>query len=85
MIFGLKAGLAIGGALVAGLLSFYGYDPLLHIQSDQAIQGILMTMSVYPAITFFMAVAALFFYEINKEKEVMIERELGSRRNAKKK
>lgn len=80
MIFGLKAGLSIGGSLVSGILASYGYDPLLSVQSDQAINGVLMTMSIYPALTFFVAIAAMLFYEINKEKEVMLERELGARR-----
>lgn len=81
MLFGLKTGLAVGGSLVAGILSFYGYNPNLEIQSDQAINGVLMTMSVYPALTFTVAIVALFFYEINKEKEVILEKELRARRS----
>ncbi|TCO10380.1 MFS transporter [Natronoflexus pectinivorans] len=84
MLFGLKAGLAIGGSLVAAILSFYGYQPpaegTVIVQSEQAINGILMTMSVYPAITFLVALVALFFYEINKSTEVLLEGELGKRR-----
>ncbi|HKK81259.1 MAG TPA: MFS transporter [Prolixibacteraceae bacterium] len=84
MLFGLKAGLSIGGALVAAILSFYGYEPpadgSIIVQSDQAINGILMTMSVYPALTFLVAIVCLFFYDINKSKEVMLEKELGNRR-----
>lgn len=81
MLFGLKAGLAVGGSLVAGILAAYGYDPLLTVQNDGAINGVLMTMSIYPALTFFIAVGALLFYEINKEKEDMLERELRARRS----
>lgn len=80
MIFGLKAGLSVGGALVALILSFYGYDPQLAEQGQSAINGILMTISVYPALTFFVAVGSLFFYEINKSMENMLEKELGERR-----
>lgn len=81
MLFGLKTGLAVGGSLVAGILSFYGYNPNLEVQSDQAINGVLMTMSVYPALTFTVAIVALFFYEINKEKEDFLEKELRARRS----
>lgn len=81
MLFGLKTGLAVGGSLVAGILSFYGYNPNLEVQSDQAINGVLMTMSVYPALTFTVAIVALFFYEINKEKEDLLEKELRARRS----
>jgi Na+/melibiose symporter-like transporter len=80
MLFGLKAGLSIGGALVALILSSFGYSPELSVQSAGTINGILLTMSIYPAITFFIAIGALFFYEINKEKEVMLEKELNTRR-----
>lgn len=80
MIFGLKAGLSIGGALVAGILAIFGYNEQLAVQSDSAINGILLTMSIFPTITFFVGVACLFFYEINKAKEVQIETELKARR-----
>ncbi|MGD9930238.1 MAG: MFS transporter [Mangrovibacterium sp.] len=80
MIFGLKAGLSIGGALVAGILAIYGYQEELAVQSPAAINGIKLSLSVYPTLTFFVAVACLFFYEINKNMEVTIQKELESRR-----
>lgn len=80
MIFGLKAGLSIGGALVAGILATFGYDQELAIQSASAINGIKLSISVFPTVTFLIGVASLFFYEINKQKEVQIEKELHSRR-----
>ena len=81
MIFGLKAGLSVGGALVAGILAFYGYNEQLSEQAPGAIGGIKLSMSIYPALTFFVSVACLFFYEINKKKEVEIQKELMIRRN----
>lgn len=81
MIFGLKAGLSIGGALVAGILAFFGYSEQLAVQSPETIQGIRLSISVFPTITFFIAVGCLFFYEINKEKEIEIQNELMKRRN----
>jgi glycoside/pentoside/hexuronide:cation symporter, GPH family len=80
MIFGLKAGLSIGGALVAGILAYYGYNEQLTVQSPGTINGIKMALSVYPAITFCISVACIFFYEINKKKEVQIQKELADRR-----
>lgn len=80
MLFGLKAGLAIGGSLVAGILSLYNYNPELAVQSDKAIQGVLMCMSIYPGLTFLVSIIALFFYEIDKKTEVMLEKELSARR-----
>lgn len=80
MIFGLKAGLSIGGALVAGILAVYGYDPQLPVQSPGTITGIKLSVSVFPALTFCIGVAFLFFYEIDKKKEIQIQEELMLRR-----
>jgi Na+/melibiose symporter-like transporter len=80
MIFGLKVGLSIGGALVAGILAIYGYNAQLAVQSPDTIHGIKLSLSVYPTLTFCVSVACLFFYEINKQKEVQIQKELLARR-----
>lgn len=80
MIFGLKAGLSIGGALVAGILAICGYKEGLPVQTPETILGIRLSLSVFPTLTFCVSVACLFFYEIDKKKEVMIQKELMSRR-----
>lgn len=80
MIFGLKAGLSIGGSLVAGILDIFGYRVGVAEQSAQTILGIKLSVSIFPTITFLVGVACLFFYEINKQKEVQIEQELIKRR-----
>jgi GPH family glycoside/pentoside/hexuronide:cation symporter len=81
MIFGLKAGLSIGGALVAGILAIYGYNEQLTLQSPETINGIKLSLSVYPTLTFGVSVIiCLFFYEINRKKEIQIQQDLLSRR-----
>jgi Na+/melibiose symporter-like transporter len=80
MIFGLKAGLSIGSALVAALLSAYGYDALQAVQAPETANGIRLSVSVYPAIPFLLAVCSLALYDIRKSTELEIERELGARR-----
>ncbi len=80
MIFGLKAGLSIGGALVAGLLSGYGYIADAASQSDAAANGIKLSISIYPGLIFIASVALLFFYKINKAMELTIEKDLVQRR-----
>ncbi len=80
MIFGLKAGLSIGSALVAALLSAYGYDALLTTQPQAVGNGIRLSVSIYAAIPFLLGVASLSFYEIRKTTELKIEHELGTRR-----
>ncbi|MEH8016611.1 MFS transporter [Rheinheimera muenzenbergensis] len=82
MIFGLKLGLSIGGALVAGILAHYGYDALLAQQSADTINGIKLSVSLFAALPFLLGVACMLIYEINKHKETQIERELTERRAA---
>jgi len=82
MIFGLKAGLSIGGALVAGLLSSYGYDGALPQQTQTVAEGIRVSISIYASIPFLLGVAILYFYKINKATERTIEQDLFARRAA---
>jgi Na+/melibiose symporter-like transporter len=82
MMVGLKAGLSSGGALLAAILAYYGYDAALPVQSGDTILGIKAAISVYASIPFFVASGALFFYAIGKEMESRIEAELHHRRSA---
>lgn len=68
VVFALKAGLGIGGAILGFLLSGFGYVSGIGMaQSESAIEGILLSSSWIPAITFFIGVIALFFYPITKK------------------
>lgn len=80
MMVGLKAGLSIGGALVAAVLNFYNYVPKSLNQPESAINGIKLLVSVYPAVPFLVGASLLFFYEINKKMETQIETDLRDRR-----
>jgi len=80
MIFGLKAGLSIGGALVAALLSTYGYDGTQAVQPQTVAEGIRLSISVYASLPFLIGVGLLYFYEINKATERKIEEDLQTRR-----
>ncbi|MGH8027904.1 MAG: MFS transporter [Pseudoxanthomonas sp.] len=80
MLCGLKIGLSVGGALVAGLLAHYGYRTGAPMQSPQTVDGIRLAVSVYCSIPFLVAVALLFLYRIDKSMESRIELELGKRR-----
>ncbi len=80
MMVGLKAGLSIGGALTTSLLGFFDYVPNSLEQTESAINGIKLLVSVFPAIPFLVGVGLLFFYEINKKMEVQLESDLKERR-----
>jgi glycoside/pentoside/hexuronide:cation symporter, GPH family len=81
IVFALKAGLGFGGAIGGWLLSVYGYVPNVP-QTERALQGIRMTASVYPAVTFLVGLICLFFYRIDKHLEIQITDELGERRKS---
>jgi GPH family glycoside/pentoside/hexuronide:cation symporter len=81
MMVGLKAGLSVGTSLLTWILGHYHYVANSDaVQTPQAINGTKMLVSVFPAIPFLIGTALLFFYEINKQKEVLIEADLLERR-----
>ena len=80
MIFGLKVGLSVGGSLVAIILAYYGYNNELAVQTPETTQGIKLSISVFAAIPFALAIITLFAYEINRKMEHVIESELLQRR-----
>lgn len=81
MMVGLKGGLSIGSALLTWILGLYEYVPQSDVvQSDIAILGTKLLVSIYPSIPFLIGVGLLFFYEINKTMENKIEEDLRSRR-----
>lgn len=81
MMVGLKGGLSIGSALLTWILGLYEYVPQNEaVQSDIAILGTKLLVSIYPSIPFLIGVGLLFFYEINKKMENQIEEDLKSRR-----
>jgi GPH family glycoside/pentoside/hexuronide:cation symporter len=82
MILGLKAGLTIGGSLGAALLAHYGYDASLPEQNAATVEGIKTAVSVFASLPFFIAVACMFLYAINKPLEMKIEAELNERRKS---
>jgi GPH family glycoside/pentoside/hexuronide:cation symporter len=80
MILGLKIGLSFGGGLGAFILSEYGYTADAAAQTSGAINGIKMSVSIYPGLIFSIGSFLLFGYAINKSMETEIERSLKARR-----
>jgi Na+/melibiose symporter-like transporter len=81
IMFGLKAGLSLGGAMTGWILGWYGYKANM-VQTPSALKGIRMTVSVYPAAFFFIVVLCMFFYKISKKLNLQIQDELAERRKA---
>ena len=79
ILFGLKAGLSLGGAIAGWLLSGYGYRANA-VQTPGALLGIRMTISVYPAAFFLIVIVCLTCYKIGKKLNIQIQDELAERR-----
>ena len=81
VVFALKAGLGIGGAILGFLLTGFGYiSGIGNEQSATAVQGIVLSSSIIPAICFFIGVIALYFYPITKQYNEQMQAELAERR-----
>ncbi len=80
ILFALKAGLSLGGAIAGWLLSGYGYQPNV-AQNPQALFGIRMTISIYPALLFLVVIGCLVAYKIGKKLNLQIQDELAARRS----
>ena len=81
VVFALKAGLGLGGALAGMLLTAFGYvSGTTEAQSWEAIQGIRWVSSVIPALLFAVGVVALFYYPITKAYNEMMQGDLAERR-----
>lgn len=79
ILFALKTGLSLGGAIAGWLLAGYGYRPNV-AQTAEALQGIRLTVSVYPAIFLVVVILCLVFYKITKSVNVEMADELARRR-----
>lgn len=79
-LFALKFGMAIGGALTGWMLGWYGFEPN-QPQTAEALLGIVLLISIIPAISGFICAALMAVYPLNNATMDEIERDLTARRN----
>ncbi len=79
VLFALKAGLGLGGALSAWIIAAYGYVPNV-VQTERALLGIRWGASVYPAIALLLVLVCLLMYPIGKSLNIRMQDELAERR-----
>jgi GPH family glycoside/pentoside/hexuronide:cation symporter len=79
-LFALKLGLAFGGTFVGWILEYHGFVANA-VQSDEAMNGIKMLMSFYPAIFGVIGGLVMIFYPLNNRVMVKIEEDLLKRRS----
>jgi len=79
IVFALKAGLGIGGALANQITGAFGYVANV-AQSAASLQGIRLTATLFPALSFATGVLLILAYPITKELNLRIGDELAERR-----
>jgi GPH family glycoside/pentoside/hexuronide:cation symporter len=79
VVFALKAGLGLGGALSAWIVNAYGYVPNV-AQTETALYGIRLAAAIYPALMLVLAIVCLIVYPIGKKLNLRIQNELAERR-----
>ncbi len=79
ILFALKAGLGLGGALSGWIMEGYGYVANAS-QSAHTLLGIRLSASLYAAVPFALGLVCLAFYPIGKELNLRIQDELAERR-----
>ncbi|WP_252177671.1 MFS transporter [Endozoicomonas sp. 4G] len=67
VLFALKMGLSVGGAVAMWALSLYGYESGGVKQSQEAIEGILYTFSIVPAIGFILTAVLIARFKLNSK------------------
>ena len=77
VIFFIKMGVAIGGALAGWLLAFYNYQPDV-VQTEATKQGILLSFTVLPALGSFIVAWVMRKYTLTERQVVNIQAELKS-------
>ena len=79
ILFALKAGLGLGGALTGWILGAYGYVGNV-AQSPEALLGIRLSATVYSAVPLAIALVCVILYPITKSLNLQIQNELEARR-----
>lgn len=68
MLFFLKAGMAVGGALLGWLLALYGYQPRAAVQAADTIEGIAILFILIPALGHLLLAGMVQFYELDQRR-----------------
>ncbi len=78
-LFSLKLGLTLGGAIVGWILAYHGFVANQQ-QTPESIGGIILLLSVYPAILGVLGGVLMAFYPLTNKMMVRIEEDLTARR-----
>ena len=80
-LFFLKVGLAVAGAMVGFLLSWYGYDAGAKAQSASALNGIVLLFSVIPGVGYLITAGVVRLLKVDRILMRQIQSDLEKRRS----
>ena len=80
-LFFLKVGLAVAGAMVGFLLSWYGYDAGAKAQSASALNGIVLLFSVIPGVGYLITAGVVRLLKVDRTLMRQIQSDLEKRRS----
>jgi GPH family glycoside/pentoside/hexuronide:cation symporter len=80
-LFALKLGVALGGWLIGFILAWYGYDGKADMQTPEAIRGLVLSMTLFPAIGHALLIPFAAFYKLDHQKCLSIRTELDHRKS----
>jgi sugar (glycoside-pentoside-hexuronide) transporter len=79
-LFFLKVGLAVAGAMVGFLLSYYGYDAGAKAQAPSAINGIMLLFTVIPGVGYLITAGVVRLLKVDRPMMLQIQQDLEKRR-----
>lgn len=79
-LFFLKVGLAVAGAMVGFLLSWYGYDAGAKQQSASAVNGIMLLFTVIPGVGYLITAGVVRLLKVDRQMMQTIQLDLARRR-----
>lgn len=77
VVFFIKLGLALGGALAGWLLAYYGYQADI-VQTEQTQNGILLSFTLLPALGSVLVALVMSRYQLTTARVLAIHRQLGA-------
>lgn len=80
MLFSLKMGMALGGAILGWLLAYFKYQGGAISQSPETVQGILIVFSIVPALFHVLLIVIVTRYKLDKNQCLQIRNELDNRK-----
>ena len=67
-LFAIKLGVAVAGWLAPWLLARNGYDAQAATQTPEAVHGIVLSLTIFPAVGHFLLIPIVSFYRLNKNR-----------------